>query len=143
MDKLYRDMTTKERKELYLRSSYVRALMGYNIPGYSRYLKDADRLTEEYVDTYIDKSGVIRWKSSNNVPPTDILLLWKFKGKRFDFDRALYASSKDLDKIRKSAIERERTMSAEERFDRDNEMRAAFGEGVNVVNVLTGKVRRT
>ena len=69
MDKLYKDMSTAERKKLYLKSTYVRSLEGYNDGKFHEVVvrnecNRAKELIESYnKDTFIDKNGVIRWKS--------------------------------------------------------------------------------
>lgn len=143
MRKLYKDMSSAERKNLYLKSNYVRAKLGFQITGYAMYLRDYDRYVKMYEETYIDKHGVLRWKTSNNVPPEELLLLWKYERKRFDLDITLNGSNNDLKRVINESRKYEANMSDEARRERELEMRAAFGPGVDVVNVLTGKKYRT
>lgn len=141
MVKYYRDMTSEERKNLYIRSGYVQDLLNRSEDNY--FYKDALKNVEKYKDTYIDKKGVLRWKSVDRVPPKELLLLWKYKKKRFDLDLAFIALERDttiaLNGYRKS----QENVSKEVEEERLREMRAAFGTGVDVVDVITGKRIRT
>lgn len=149
MDKLYKDMSTAERKKLYLKSTYVRSLEGYNDGKFHEVVvrkecKRAKELIESYsVDAFIDKNGVIRWKSNSHVPPKEILLLWKYAGKRFDLDKAFYADRKDFEKVVKSAKYFESNMSKEMKEEHERNLRGAFGSGKDIVNILTGKKYRS
>jgi hypothetical protein len=86
-------------------------------------------------EAYEDVHGVWRWKSNNNVPFEDMLLCWNLD--LLTLQKCIYARKADTEKFfeeyRKQMENYE--PSPEELF----EMRAAFGEGVKVVNVLTGK----
>jgi hypothetical protein len=83
-------------------------------------------------DAVLDAQGVYRWKTNNSVPPEDILNNAGLDAPTLA--RCKAARSTDLDqfmaKYRKAQAGRQ--PSAEERF----EMRAAFGPGVEVVNVI-------
>lgn len=89
-------------------------------------------------DFNVDTNGVIRWNSSNNVPPTDILT---------EFLTAGFVTQEEvLRSISMSKIEQEAALRAyvemrnkygytnEEKF----EMRAAFGDE-EIVDFFTGK----
>ena len=149
MEKLYKDMNTLERKKLYLQSTYVRSLEGLHKNKFHESIVKSEcirakELIERYnLDTFIDKKGIIRWKSNSNVPPTEILLLWKYSGKRFDLDKAIYGREKDFEKVVKSAKDFESNMSKEMKEERERNLRGAFGSGQNIVNVVTGKKYRT
>lgn len=86
------------------------------------------------------KDGAYRWKSSNNVPPAEIVNFWAMAG-YITFAEAHASVSVGeaetaafLDAYRKNPPK----VTAEERA----EMRAAFGPGAEVVNVITGKVTK-
>jgi len=86
-------------------------------------------------DAYQDEDGVYRWKSNNRVPFSDMLECWNLDEETFA--KCVAAREADTSKFVAEYKERMKDYvpSAEEMF----EMRAAFGEGTKVVNVLTGK----
>lgn len=90
-------------------------------------------------DTYRDEDGILRWKSNDSVPPQDCLEEMGLDDE--DLHHCRVARDREIDEFltryRQAQEGRERT--AEEMF----ELRAAFGPGVDVVNVITGKVTRT
>ncbi len=90
---------------------------------------------EKIKDAYQDEDGVWRWVSSNNVPFEDMLECWNLSQETLD--KCIEARERDtsefLTDYRKQMENYE--PSAEEMY----EMRAAFGEGEEVVNVITGK----
>jgi hypothetical protein len=85
--------------------------------------------------------GVFRWNSNGNVPPQDILNLLQAE-EAIDFDMEATQAAREADTTAFLAEYREaqknHTPSAEEMF----EMRAAFGPGTTVVNVITGRKTR-
>jgi hypothetical protein len=92
-------------------------------------------------NTYFDEDGVIRWKSSNNVPPQDCLAEFVAAG-LITFNVA--NKSQEQKKIDDAAsiaqyVEGRANMSAEQKQEEMFEMRAAFGPGEKVVNVFTGE----
>lgn len=81
--------------------------------------------------------GVVRWESNKRVPPIDIMELWNFLNFDFDFIKSQQVSKQESSDFLED-YRRQRTKnppSAEEL----SEMRASFGEGDTVVNVLTGQ----
>lgn len=100
-----------------------------------RALEVIDKFEE---DTNIDKNGVVRWKTNNSVPPSDILELWKITGKPFNYELSLAAKDKDDAKFFASYRKQQqnRVISPEEQY----EMQAAFGPNATVVDIITGKV---
>ena len=94
--------------------------------------------SEMIKDTYRDEDGILRWKSSKRVPPQDCLEEMGLEAD--DLDRCRVARDHEIDEFltayRKQMEDHEH--SAEELF----EMRAAFGPGAEVVNVITGKKTR-
>lgn len=76
--------------------------------------------------------GVLRWTSNDRVPPEDVVALAASLGLAIDVAKCDAARSADLRAFLKGYNP---TVTAEDRF----EMRAAFGAGATVVNVLTGQ----
>ncbi len=94
----------------------------------------------------LDEPGVIRWKSNDRCVPVDICerMGW------FDMDAQRAADEKDttefLAAYRKSQEEFEVRTDDEAmaiKAERAAEMRAAFGPGEEVVNIVTGQRYRT
>jgi hypothetical protein len=87
--------------------------------------------------------GIVRWDSNSQVPPAEVLdEMLELRGITRDEHRHSTVSRKwetqaFLDAYRERMANH--VPDAEEMY----EMRAAFGEGVEVVNVVTGKVTRT
>jgi len=80
------------------------------------------------------KAGVVRWNANGSVPPKDILSQWQRLGMTFDHAKTLAAYQKDMDKL----VKRLRSAPPPD-AEQMSEMRAAFGSGKTVVNVLTGR----
>lgn len=89
-------------------------------------------------DRIVVKGGVVRWISSNNIPFDDMLEKFVVEGKITSREAGISAKQRQVEQS--EAIQnyitrnRGRKLSDEERF----EMRAAFGEGAEVTNFLTG-----
>lgn len=85
------------------------------------------------------KDGAWRWKSSGNVPPTEIVNFWAAAG--FITAEAAVASLRVSRMESDAALERYREWRNKTPYDAEEiaEMRAAFGEGEEVVDILTGK----
>jgi len=84
------------------------------------------------------KGGVVRWQSSDNVPFDDMLDRFVAEGKITSKERAI--SNQVRERESAEALQKYfdrnkgRKLSDEERF----EMRAAFGAGAQVTNIITG-----
>lgn len=105
---------------------------------YGAFFKNqAIKSLESFKDTYIDNNNVLRWKSNNSVPPTELLELWKYENFEFDYNLALEVKRKEeiefLNEYREN--NKNRQLSTEERY----EMKAAFGAGAEIVDIITGK----
>lgn len=97
--------------------------------------KTVDRIAERATIT----AGVIRWNSNDRVPPLDIVALAAevFEAVDFDASREAYEADakRSIAEYRRRRAQRTPEQVAEERA----EMRAAFGPGATVVDVLTGE----
>lgn len=97
--------------------------------------KTVDRIAERATIT----AGVIRWNSNDRVPPLDIVALAAevFEAVDFDASREAYEADakRSISEYRRRRAQRTPEQVAEERA----EMRAAFGPGATVVDVLTGE----
>jgi hypothetical protein len=90
-------------------------------------------------DYTVDDNGVARWESNNSVPPRDWLMLLELVDERVNVLRSEVQSEKDFAILREQYTRNEGFPSAEEMY----EMEAAFGKGVTVVDVISGRVTRT
>ncbi len=95
-------------------------------------------------DIYYDGLA-IRWKSSGNVVPEDIMDFWFVEGlvTADEVTISNRARMQDLEetmrRYRKAQANRTEEAKAEEAY----ELRAAFGEGETVIDLLTGEVKIT
>jgi hypothetical protein len=100
---------------------------------------DADNKVKMYFEETSEVDGVIRWNKSNNVPPSELMELWAYVGlvDQWTFQRSTDARDKDQAESAKRYRETRATQgySQEQLF----EMRAAFGAGTTVMDVITGK----
>lgn len=104
--------------------------------------RNAERLAynkSKQVDAYQDGHGVWRWKEVHRVPPQEFLDAWDLDPETMAKCKA--ANEADLDRFlaeyRKAQAEYKPT--PEEIAEHQFELRAAFGPGVNVTNVVTGQ----
>lgn len=114
-------------------TDYVRAYRNSN----DVYHREAVRLATNFpIDATIDHDGVIRWNSNGHVPPADCVDLAIHIGLPVSLAASTAARDKEtaefLAEYRKANTGRK--LSAEERY----EVRAAYGPGVKVRNVITG-----
>ena len=106
---------------------------------------DADKLAENFANAYVDSNGVVRWKSNDRVPFEDMVTDFAEAG--FVGKSAITLSelarqadtSAFLAEYATAQANRTPEQIAEEQF----EMQAAFGPGVEVVNVFTGQKTTT
>ena len=100
--------------------------------------EEAERLIAQRDEMIVEDDGAVKWASSGNYLPADCVEKLLFGGADW-FDADATARKRDaqneafLESYRKAQTGRKR--SAEEIA----EMRAAFGEGAVVVDVLTGE----
>ena len=100
------------------------------------HIRDAERLRKSFVEDAYEDDGVLRWKSNNRPVPH-----WSFR------EALATASDRHLEVERKESAEslrRYREEMANHVPDAEElyEMRAAFGTGTTVVNILTGRRAR-
>lgn len=101
---------------------------------YKEALKKIDLFDNE---AYVNKDGVVRWKSNNSVPPDELLELWQYSNKEFSYENSIaireLETSTFLAEYRR---QREENGYSEEELI---EMKNAFGEDAVVVDVITGE----
>ena len=101
--------------------------------------EEAERLMSQRDNIEVEEDGAAKWISSGNYLPADVVEKLTFAGADF-FSAEATAAKREaqtaafLDSYRRNY----KGPSEEEKA----EMRAAFGEGTTVVNVITGKKTR-
>ena len=101
--------------------------------------EEAERLMSQRDNIEVEEDGAAKWTSSGNYLPADVVEKLTFAGADF-FSAEATAAKREaqtaafLDSYRRNY----KGPSEEEKA----EMRAAFGEGATVVNVVTGKKTR-
>ena len=91
---------------------------------------------------YTLTNGIVRWDSNNRVPPQDVLQELLQAGKIFqgDYAKSLRTSEKETQAFIREMILAEDNASDDAKAEHAFELRAAFGPGKKIVNILTGKV---
>lgn len=82
-------------------------------------------------DAYVVR-GIVRWSSNDSVPPRDVMADWDSLGVEFDYWKSVAVRE---DEVCASLKEYSNRSPSPEDM---SEMRAAFGEGANVVNIISG-----
>jgi hypothetical protein len=89
--------------------------------------------TQMLADSYLDNRGIRRWRSNDQVPPSDCLTAMGITSP--ELARMEDVRDAELTNFLAEYRANQTEPTAEERF----EMRAAFGPGATVVNVITGR----
>jgi|HigsolmetaAR204D_1030405.scaffolds.fasta_scaffold02517_1 hypothetical protein len=120
-----------------MRNTYIE---GLSYPITHPFRVEAERLRQAFDTNAYVVNGVVRWRSSDRVPPRDVLEFWRHVGKPFNFQKSLDVADRETKAFLREYRRRNanRPISPEERF----EMEAAFGKGARVVDVITGRVTR-
>jgi len=100
-----------------------------------RFFDVAKALQAFHKDAWVDEDRVVRWKSNNRIPFDDVTGDWAKLHLDFDFERSERVRKEEAIVAIEEYCRNYKGPSEEELF----EMRAAFGEGATVVNVITGK----
>ena len=107
--------------------------------------REIDRQLAMFECASVDDQGVVHWKSNNQVPMKDMLTLWRDASKPFNFELSLATRNQETSEflrgVREAALTQPRDPEVE--AERAFEMRAAFGPGQKIVNVITGEVHKT
>ena len=103
--------------------------------------KEIRKMEERQIngEIFFGADGVVRWKSNNRVMPRDCREILSHTSYRDLFDEEVSKAAEDaetaafLENYRKA---NENRRQSQEELD---EMRAAFGAGTTVVNIITGE----
>lgn len=85
-------------------------------------------------DAQVDACGVVRWVSNGAVPPVDVLEAWAVLCLPFDLGASTRARKDEVSRFLDTYRHNPPPVTAEMRA----EMRASFGPGAKVVDVITG-----
>ncbi len=97
---------------------------------------EAERLITAYhMETVIDDDGAVSWLSNGRVPPADIIDFWAWLG--LPVNVAACHAKRDAEIAR--FLDEYRANATPPTTEQKAEARAAFGSGIRVVNVITGK----
>lgn len=118
-------------------TDYVSAYEGH---GHKFQVEEAQRLAGKLRTEAVIANGVIRWLSNNQVPPADCVALAAHIGLSVDVEAS--TTARDADTTAFLADYRKRNARRRVTAEQRAEMRAAFGPGAKVVNVITGRVTR-
>lgn len=93
----------------------------------------------KWSDAYVDPHGVVRWKSNDRIPFSDMLEVWHGAGLKFNMALSLATRKiEDAASIREyAAAQANRT--PEQIAEQRAMARAAHGPGVKLMNVFTGE----
>lgn len=116
-------------------SDYIAAMQQ---TGYER--QRAERLAKQLKTETTLTGGVLRWNMGNLVPQ-DCAEFAKFLGIEVDLSKQQAARDEELDALVQAMKSRPRNPEIE--AENLAEMRAAFGPGETVVNILTGETYKT
>lgn len=105
--------------------------------------ENAERVTKQLRENATITDGVVRWNTNNQVPPEDIVEFAAYIGMPVDVEKSKAAREKDNDEFFKRYRERQANLTEEQRAERAFEMRAAFGPGEKVVDIITGETFET
>ncbi len=111
----------------------------YENPKHQYQIDEVNRIMDNLMNGTYTENGVLRWTSSNNVPPEDILELADHICLGFDMAATQEARKQDVSNALAAYIEAQNNRTPEQIAEEEAEMRAAFGPGETVVNVFTGK----
>lgn len=98
--------------------------------------KEVERaVAKASTDATVDENGVIRWNSNGNCIPDDFCEKLEYAG--FQFSREATREAREIED--KEFIEQYKAMKHEPTEEELAEMRATFGAGTKVVDILSGR----
>lgn len=97
--------------------------------------KEAEAAAEAFRNQAYVVDGVVRWKSNDRIPHDDMLEKMEYIGCEFDRIKSNEVRDQEV-AVELAELRKQKYTPSEEEL---NEMRAAFGAGATVVNVLTGE----
>lgn len=113
-----------------------RYIEGLRYPENHPFRSDAERLLNGFHTDINIKDGIIRWKSNDNIPPKEILEFWKYIGFAFNYNDCITLQERETQAFLNNYSQNRKSQSEGEL----DEMRAAFGSGKKIIDVVTGKV---
>jgi hypothetical protein len=92
---------------------------------------------------YTITNGIVRWDSNNQVPPADMVEAIATFESSVDVEASKAAREVDNAAFIEQYIKGQASRTEEQKREEAFEMRAAFGPGEKVVNIITGEVSYT
>lgn len=116
-------------------SRFQREISGNLGEYWFRSAKRAAENARHYFETraYVE-DGIVRWKSNGKIPHDDMLEKMEYMGCEFDRNKSNEVRQQEVAKELMEYRKQQRGYTSEEL----SEMRAAFGTGETVVDVITG-----
>lgn len=110
---------------------------------YNFHEHDLKNAKEMFPKAYVGTYGELRWKSNDRVPMADMLGFWVEL--RLITEDTMKLSTLAREKEDEEFLSRYRAQQANRQVTAEEayEMRVAFGPGVEVVDVITGRKYRT
>jgi len=106
------------------------------LPDHSPWVADDEKAIEEFNENAtVDEHGIVRWESNGRIPPTDCLEQWGNLTLDFDYVGSVLAGKEETRAALAAYRANPPELSDEARF----EMRAAFGMGTTVIDIITGR----
>lgn len=113
-------------------TNYIRQ---FETPRFPFERAESERLRDSFGTQATAIDGVVRWNSNGQVPPQDVLDFWAHLGLPFNLGRSVAAREAETARFLSEYRANSRPPSEEQLM----EMRAAFGPGETVVDVITGR----
>jgi len=106
------------------------------LPDHSPWVADDEKAIEEFNENaMVDEDGIVRWKSNDRVPPSDCLGQWEGLKLSFNYVGSVLTGKEET----RAAIAAYRANPPELDAETRSEMRAEFGEGATVIDIITGR----
>ena len=108
---------------------------------YKNAREEVDRLYNQKDEMIIEEDGAVRWKSNGNYLPDDCMEKLKYASYDLSSKISREATKIKREKQNKKFIQEYRKQMENYVYTEEEleEMRNAFGEGAEVINILTGK----
>lgn len=104
---------------------------------YPLFFEDAEGMINKFDNESEVVDGIVRWKSNKSIPPVDILQIWAFCEKPFDYSASEIQRQVEV----RDFLEQYRAQEAQNPVSEEQiaMARGAHGSGVTLVNAITGR----
>lgn len=101
--------------------------------------EDEQNLSKFETDAQVDTNGIVRWKSNERIPFSDMLILWHQNGKKFNLELSLLVRKAEDAQLISRYRANKAARTPEQIREEQAQARAAFGPGAKIVDVFTGE----